>query len=342
MTLLKRIADSEPTYCPCPRKGAKLRPSIGAILQINVTAHHEMRPMPFRCNLCGGDGIFTGAHFVNPELPSCANCRSNVRFRWIVHRLSCELFGRSIALPDFPTVKAVRGIGLTDPAAIATVLAERFTYLNTYLTTDPRLDIRFDPSPIGELDFLVASEVFEHVAPPVMPAFQNAARLLKTSGILLFTTPWVWDGDPNTAIPELFDWTLRLDGGRYIVVNLTPDGREERFCDMAYDGGPGPSLGRTREHFPNLNQWRLVENGGTYRLVNTRTDGIVETFFNLAFHEGPGLALEMRLFTKNGIEQSLRAAGFHQIELESRDFPEIGIIFGYPWGRPWVARKLGR
>ena len=228
---------------------------------------------------------------------------------------------------------------MTDPAVIATVLAERFTYVNTYLTAQPRFDIRSDSSPIGELDFLIASEVFEHVAPPVMPAFHNAARLLKASGIMLFTTPWVWDGDPNTAIPELFDWALGRDGERYIIVNLTPDGREERFCDMVYDGRPGPSIGRTREHFPNLDQWQLVEKSGTYRLVNTRADGTVESFSNLVFHEGPGLALEMRLFTKNGIEQSLRAAGFSQIEFEFRDFPEIGIIFGQPWSRPLIARK---
>src|SRR5215469_17901266 len=114
-----------------------------------VDANHEIRRVPFRCNLCGDEGIFTGAHFENPELPSCANCRSNVRFRWIVHRLSCELFGRSMALPDFPAAKALRGIGLTDPAVIAAVLAERFTYVNTYLTTRPRFDIRSDASPIG-------------------------------------------------------------------------------------------------------------------------------------------------------------------------------------------------
>lgn len=272
-------------------------------------------------------------------MPSCTNCQSNVRFRWIVHRLSCELFGRSIPLFDFPVDKSVRGVGLTDPPPIATVLSQRFTYVNTYLTTQPKLDIRCDPSPIGDLDFLIASEVFEHVVPPVTPAFHNAARFLKTSGRLLFTAPWVWDGDPETAIPELFDWTLARDGERFIIVNLTPDGREEQFCDMAYDGGPGRSLGHTREHFPSLHQWQVVETSGTNRLINARQDGAVETFSNLTFHEGPGLALEMRVFTKNGIEQSLREAGFTQVEFEFRDNPEIGIIFGYPWSRPLVARK---
>ncbi len=256
-----------------------------------------------------------------------------------MQRLSLELFGRSIPLPEFPVDKSIKGVGLTDPESIAAVLADRFTYCNTYLNADPRLDIRCDPPPFGELDFLIASEVFEHIEPPVMPAFHNAARFLKQSGVLLFTAPWVWDGDPDTAIPELFDWTLDRDDGRYVIVNRKPDGGEERFYDMVYDGGPGPSLGRTREHFPNLCDWRLIGTAGRYQLVNTRQDGTVERFSHVVFHDGPGLALEMRLFTKNGIEESLRAAGFNQVEFEFQNSPESGIIFGQPWSRPVVARK---
>jgi hypothetical protein len=293
----------------------------------------------FVCNVCGQHGVFRKDHYLNPELPSCSVCRSNVRFRWLVHRLSLELFGRSLPLPEFPFRKSIQGIGLTDPQPIATVLAERFNYLNTYLTAEPRLDIVRDPSPLGPLDFLIASEVFEHVEPPVARAFTNTARLLKPSGMLLLTAPWVWGGDPCTAIPELHDWRLGRQDGRYLIVNRTPAGREERFWDMVFDGSPGPSFGWTREHFPQLRDWRLSEIGGERCLLNTRTDGVTETFHNLVFHEGPGIALEMRLFTKSGIEDNLRAAGFQHIEFEQRDYPELGILFGYPWSRPIAARK---
>lgn len=267
-------------------------------------------------------------------------CRSNVRFRWLVHRLSLELFGYSIPLPEFPFVKSIKGIGLTDPRLIAGVLAERFTYRNTYLNSEPKLDIRCDPSPIGELDFLIASEVFEHVEPPVELAFANAARLLKNSGVLLLTVPWVWDGDPHTAIPALYDWRLGRENDRYVIINRRPTGEVEQFWDMAFDGSRGPSLGCTREHFPQLHNSRLADVDGELRLLNTRTDGAVETFCNLVFHEGPGLALEMRLFTKGGIEDNLRAAGFDHVEFEMRDYAEFGIVFGHPWSRPLAARKL--
>lgn len=293
----------------------------------------------FVCNVCGQHSVFQQAHYTNPELPSCSACRSNVRFRWLVHRLSLELFGRSIPLPEFPSSKSIKGIGLTDPQPLAVVLAERFTYCNTFLTTEPRLDIRRDPSPLGELDFLIASEVLEHVESPVAHAFANAARLLGPSGVLLLTVPWVWDGDASSAIPELHDWRLGCEEGRYVIINRRPDGQFERFWDMAFDGSPGPSFGRTREHFTELHDWRLSDDGGELHLLNARADGIVETFCNLTFHEGPGLALEMRLFTKGGIEDNLRAAGFHHFEFETRDYTEFGIIFGHPWSRPLAARK---
>jgi hypothetical protein len=292
----------------------------------------------FTCNVCGKAGVFTAIHHSNPEMPSCTNCGSNVRFRWLVHRLATELFGRSIALTDFPRDQSIKGLGLTDPKAIATVLEERLDYRNTYFTAEPRLDIRCDPARTHELDFLIASEVFEHVEPPVRRAFVNSAVYLKESGFLLLTVPWVWDGDRQTAIPELHDWKLEREAESWTIVNRKPDGGDERFRNMQFDGGPGPSLGHTREHFPELNEWRLTEFGGEWELQNTRQDGTKESFKNLVFHEGPGLALEMRIFTRQGIEEELRAAGFQTVKFEDADTPQCGIFFGYPWSRPVVAR----
>jgi SAM-dependent methyltransferase len=295
----------------------------------------------FTCNLCGQENILKPTHYENPELPSCSGCCSNVRFRWLVHRLSRELFGRSIPLFQFPCDKSIKGIGLTDPGVIAARLVESFTYRNTYYDNDPRLDIRFDPSPFGELDFLIASEVFEHIEPPVGQAFQNTARLLKPSGILLLTVPWVWGGGMNQALPELYDWKLDREEDRWVIVNRNPYGQIERFYDMAFDGGPGPSLGNSREHFPELFDWKLSVQEGVWRLLNRRRNGTIETFHNLVFHEGPGLALEMRLFTKEGLEHDLRAAGFNNIEFETEDCAELGIIFPYCWSRPILARRTG-
>jgi hypothetical protein len=226
------------------------------------------RILPFTCNVCGRRSLFQRIHYLNPEMPSCSGCRSNVRLRWLVHRLSVNFFGRSIPLPEFPSEKSIVGIGLTDPELIAAGLSRCFTYCNTYLHVEPRLDVRLDSSPLGNLAFLIASEVFEHIEPPVVEAFRNVARLLDESGILLLTSPWVWDGDPATAIPRLHDWRLDREGDRWSIINQKPDGEVERFDDMSLDGSMGPSLGYTREHFPALCDWRLLSNDGEWRLTN--------------------------------------------------------------------------
>jgi SAM-dependent methyltransferase len=297
--------------------------------------------MAFTCNVCGHAGNeLLPAHYENPETPSCTACGSNVRFRWLADRLARELFGRRMLLPDFPSDPSIRGLGLTDPVSIAERLAARFTYLNTHFDIEPRLDIRTDDSPLGELDFLIASEVFEHIEPPVSVAFRNAARLLKPNGLLLLTTPWIRDGRGQDVLPELYDWKLEYAGGECSIVNRGWDGRVEWFRNVRADGGPGRTFGRTREHFPSLHEWRLIEEDGVWRLENRRRDGYVEVFHNLCFHGGRGLALEMRIFTKESLEQELRDAGFASIEFDSQECAEFGIVFPYPWNYPILARKI--
>jgi hypothetical protein len=256
----------------------------------------------FTCNLCGTRNLFQSAHFENPELPSCQACESNVRFRWLIDRIAREV----------PSGKSTKGIGLTDPPPVAAILAERFTYLNTQMET---LDIRRDPSPLGDLDFLIASEVFEHVEPPVMDAFNNVAKMLRPSGVFLLTVPWVYEGDGLQVIPELNDWKLAREGNGWAVID-----KASHYSNMSFDGSPGPSLGYTREHFP---QWPVD----------------LAAFENLVYHGGPGFALEMRLFTRGGVEQNLHAAGFTVVEFDSRENRDIGIVFPYPWSHPIVARK---
>ena len=292
----------------------------------------------FTCNICTHESLFQPEHYFDPELPSCGTCGSNVRFRWLVQRLSLELFGRSIPLPQFPANKSIMGLGLTDSNSMAGILEQRFTYVNTYLHKEPRFDIARDPSPLGKLDFLIASEVFEHVEPPVLQAFHNAATILKPSGFVLLTVPWIFDGDIDNQLPEFYDWKLCREPDSWTVLNRRLDGQTEAFNHVAVDGGPGPSFGGTREHFPHLHEWVVSKREDDWLLVNRRRTGEVEEFHNLVFHGGPGLALEMRLFTKSGLEESLRSAGFRSIQFESGEEVSFGIIFPYPWSRPVVAR----
>src|SRR4029077_11767976 len=75
---------------------------------------------------------------------------------------------------------------MTDWKAYADRLAEKFSYRNTYYYQQPRLDISAVEVPAHFLsnDFVISSEVFEHVVPPVSRAFENVSKMLKPGGLL--------------------------------------------------------------------------------------------------------------------------------------------------------------
>ncbi len=192
----------------------------------------------FTCNICGSAAA---AELPDREVSSCGRCGSNVRFRWIVQALSVELFGESIPLSKFPSQKKLRGLGMSDPPRIADVLSKRFDYKNTFYHREPRFDI-MGMTDRGEFDFVVASEVFEHVQGPVQTAFNNLARLLKPGGFAVFSSPYETEGETIEHFPNLHDWqVVRLRSG-YILVNRTADGHLETFDNLIFHGGPGSTL----------------------------------------------------------------------------------------------------
>jgi hypothetical protein len=83
--------------------------------------------------------------------------------------------------------KKIRGIGMSDDQRYARELCRVFSYTNTYYDQEPKLDIRQLPEQlIGCADFVISSDVFEHVSPPVFPAFQQLRKLLKPGAFWSF------------------------------------------------------------------------------------------------------------------------------------------------------------
>jgi SAM-dependent methyltransferase len=198
--------------------------------------------VPFRCNLCGTANAGTLAA-LSREALTCAHCGSNVRFRAMAYLVTKEVLGRPMALPGMPVRKDIAGVGLSDAENYAKPLAEKFSYENTFYHTEPRLDIaNVDASREGRYDFIIASDVFEHVEPPVARAFSNARRMLKPSGKLIFTVPFTLDDDTREHFPELFDWSLAEADGAWTLTNRTRDGRTQTFTDLVFHGGPGTTL----------------------------------------------------------------------------------------------------
>ena len=196
----------------------------------------------FRCNICGSSNSIAFAA-LQREQPSCPQCGSTVRDRAMVHLLTSELLGRSVVLPDMPRPLDLRGIGLSDSTTYAESLSRKFAYTNTHFDAEPMLDIaNVAPEHYALYDFIIASDVFEHVAPPVARAFTNARRLLKSGGVLIFSVPFMLAGDTIEHFPELHDYRLTELPEGWRLENRTADGRHQTFTDLVFHGGVGATL----------------------------------------------------------------------------------------------------
>jgi len=247
-------------------------------------------PVPFQCNVCGTFNL-VAARQIGREIPSCRSCGSTVRFRSIVHLLSLATYGRSMVLPEFPPNDSVSGAGLSDWIGYANRLATKFRYQNTFFHQEPMLDILRPPqNMLATLDFLISTEVFEHVPPPAFRAFEGAFELLKPGGYLILTVPYSLDAE-------------------------------------------------TQEHYPELDDFAVAQVGESHCLVYKKRDGEIVLDTKPVFHGGPGQTLEMRVFCKGRLIESLSAAGFVDTLFLSDAVPAFGLYFPETWSLPILARK---
>lgn len=201
----------------------------------------------FKCNICSSMNDVLSSRLSREE-PSCTGCGSTVRMRAMVQILTTELFGQSMSIDEIsPPRPDVVGIGMSCWDGYANRLAHKIKYINTYYHQEPFLDItNIDPRMVESLDFVVSTDVFEHVAPPICKAFTNAKRLLKKNGVFIISVPFDRPGDPHAQtmewFPNLHDWKLENHDGNWILHNITNQGVRERFENLCFHGGPGTTL----------------------------------------------------------------------------------------------------
>jgi SAM-dependent methyltransferase len=196
----------------------------------------------FKCNICGSTCRHAAAT-LSREVSSCFSCGTTVRVRGIIHALSCALYGRAIPLPDFPVNKEIAGIGMSDWDGYAVPLAEKFAYRNTYLHQEPFFDItQTAETDDSSVDFIISTEVFEHVRPPVSRAFENARRMLKPGGALIFSVPYALTGSTIEHFPQLHDFRIEDRSGQRVLVNTTAGGEVQEFPNLVFHGGDGDTL----------------------------------------------------------------------------------------------------
>ena len=77
----------------------------------------------------------------------------------------------------------------------ARLLEYFFSYQNTFLHRPPHFDLmNIDKVSFAPFDFVLCSDVLEHVPPPVDKAMRNLRRLVKPGGALILTVPYL-EGD---------------------------------------------------------------------------------------------------------------------------------------------------
>src|SRR5713226_31873 len=204
---------------------------------------YEPGTLCFRCNICG-EHCQTALDRLGREEGSCKGCGSCSRMRAVIRVLSTELFGKSLLLEDFPAHPDIRGLGMTDWVGYANTLAEKFSYQNTYYHQEPRLDISAVEIPVHLLanDFVISSEVFEHVVPPVSRAFENVAKMLKPGGLFILTVPYTNKKETIEHFPDLYDFTVVEDHQTFVLRNKTREGVIQEFGNLVFHGGPGTTL----------------------------------------------------------------------------------------------------
>lgn len=222
---------------------SKRHSGIFKILTLSInTIMNKPGTLTFKCNICGAM-CETLAATLSREEVSCKACGSTVRMRGMMYALSVALFGRALALPEFPENKQLLGKGMSDWDGYAKPLSKKLGYTNTYYHKAPKLDIteicRDDEQSV---DFLVSTDVFEHVAPPVSIAFENARRMLKPGGAFVFSVPYALQGDTQEHFPNLNEFKLETRDGKRILINRTRDGDIEEFSELVFHGGEGETI----------------------------------------------------------------------------------------------------
>lgn len=199
--------------------------------------------LKFRCNICSNEVRCPVEIVMSREAPSCYRCGSSLRFRSVIAALTERLTGKAAPLSEVMPDRSIVGLGLSDSLVYADRLERLFNYTNSFYHKEPRVDIaRLDSSHEGRYDFVISTDVFEHVPPPVDRAFGGLFRLLKPGGVAIFSVPYKPEGETDEHFPDLDVFEIIKEKGRHVLHNFARNGDEQWFYELKFHGGPGSTL----------------------------------------------------------------------------------------------------
>lgn len=197
----------------------------------------------YRCNLCGRKNRLEQQPF-HRELAACQRCGALARFRGIIHVLA-QLLGESedVTLREWRRRKNIIGLGMSDWPGYAYLLRKKFTYKNTFYDRRPYLDIlNLTEKHLGKFDFVISTDVFEHILPPIQEGFDNLFQLLKPGGSIVFSVPYTRTSQTVEHYPGLYEFEILNFRGKKIIVNRDRDGHLQVYDNPVFHGGSGATL----------------------------------------------------------------------------------------------------
>jgi len=137
---------------------------------------------------------------------------------------------------DIATDLSRVGLGIGDDWRLARCLYQIFRYTNTQLYSFPNLDLLNIPeSAKGQFEFVVCSDVLEHVHPPMSRATDGLFELLKPGGFAVVTVPLT----NESAAAEFYPDLQRYEEKDGIVTWVDKEGVERVDESPEFHGGEG-------------------------------------------------------------------------------------------------------
>jgi SAM-dependent methyltransferase len=153
--------------------------------------------------------------------------------------LECFGYPSSTTFADVEPNLARRGIGISDHWRLAARLASVFDYVNTFYHRFPLVDVTRPPEDLfGQLDFVICSDVLEHIPPPSLDGLKGIRRMLRDGGYAVITVPCHTGPTTSEYYPGLKSWAIE-DGS---VSWTDGEGVERIDSNPEFHGGQGQTL----------------------------------------------------------------------------------------------------
>jgi len=171
----------------------------------------------------------------------CGTCGATWRHRAIMLALLVGLRYPLEPIAERAPDWSRRGIGISDPMEIASVLVTRVDYVNTWYDRFPKVDLTAVPDELrASLEFVTCSEVLEHVPPPVDLALRGLADILRPGGFAVLSVPRCPVSTTTEYYPGLtqfrvvYDRVIWVDGAGLTHLDPNPEFHQGQGQTLAF------------------------------------------------------------------------------------------------------------